>query len=157
MLLCCCFSGFGKVAVIVLFCTPVQSCSVFFSPVQSCSVLVSPVQSCSVLFSSVQSCSVMFSPSAAFSERFIRSCYSTPLLTYSFAQELLKKEEKSVSILSYTAESSHNGLNMTCKAYNQKIHYDYVEDSVPIVVHCEYFHQGWFRSVGRKGSCPTLF
>ena len=56
---------------------------------------------------------------------------------YSSLQELLKKEEKSVSILSYTAESSHNGLNMTCKAYNQKIHYDYVEDSVPIVVHCK--------------------
>ena len=52
-------------------------------------------------------------------------------------QELLKKEEKSVSILTYTAESKHNGLNMTCKAYNQKIHYDYVEDSVPIVVHCK--------------------
>ena len=58
---------------------------------------------------------------------------------YFSLQELLKKEEKSVSILTYTAESAHNGLNMTCKAYNQKIHYDYVEDSVPIVVHCEHF------------------
>ena len=57
--------------------------------------------------------------------------------TFVLLQELLKKEEKSVSILTYTAESKHNGLNMTCKAYNQKIHYDYVEDSVPIVVHCK--------------------
>ena len=57
--------------------------------------------------------------------------------TFLLLQELLKKEEKSVSILTYTAESKHNGLNMTCKAYNQKIHYDYVEDSVPIVVHCK--------------------
>ena len=59
------------------------------------------------------------------------------LLYFCAFQELLKKEEKSVSILTYTAESKHNGLNMTCKAYNQKIHYDYVEDSVPIVVHCK--------------------
>ena len=49
--------------------------ALLFSPVQSCSVLFSPVQFCSVMLSPVQSCSVLFSPSAAFSERFIRSCY----------------------------------------------------------------------------------
>ena len=68
---------------------------------------------------------------------YVHSMYYMLHFTFVLLQELLKKEEKSVSILTYTAESKHNGLNMTCKAYNQKIHYDYVEDSVPIVVHCK--------------------
>lgn len=49
----------------------------------------------------------------------------------------MQKEDKSISLFNYVAESEHNGLNMTCKAYNNKMRFDTVEDSVPIVVHCE--------------------
>ena len=37
------------------------------------------------------------------------------------------------------AESSHNGLELSCKAQNRKILYDsHVVDSMRIIVHCNY-------------------
>lgn len=53
------------------------------------------------------------------------------------SHEIIQKEEKTVSLLNYVAESEHNGLNITCKAYNQQMRYDYVQDTVPINVHCK--------------------
>ena len=40
-------------------------------------------------------------------------------------------------MLNYIAESAHNGLELSCKAQNQMIKYDYVKDSVRIIVHCK--------------------
>lgn len=50
----------------------------------------------------------------------------------------MTKEDKTVSILNYVAEAAHNELNLTCKAYNRMILYDYVEDTAPLVVQCTF-------------------
>ena len=51
-------------------------------------------------------------------------------------KDLVKKDNRVISVLNYVAKSAHNGRNLTCKAYNKKIPYDYVKDSVAIVVQC---------------------
>ena len=52
-------------------------CCVFVSPI---STKLSVLQVFAVLFIPVQSCSIPFSPSAAFVERFIRSCFNAVFL-----------------------------------------------------------------------------
>jgi hypothetical protein len=49
----------------------------------------------------------------------------------------MTRREKSISVLNYVADSAHNGFNITCKAYNKMILFDYVEDTVPLSVQCK--------------------
>ena len=59
------------------------------------------------------------------------------MLTILIKEISTREATKTISVLNYVAESKHNGMNLTCKAYNPRIRFDIVQDSIRINVHCK--------------------